>query len=612
MELLNNLVQAIDIQQKCQNDDFHAMMSKPVSERISKGHTLSNLSISKIDFYDEAPNNFCPRLDAGNKFVDKIYIHCPNNCSRFREGASVMLTNGVRKLVMDIVSDGIDDFVLHSNDFEVKNNVLNASSFPKNNWELNAVNTDITHRLLMASWQKLNDNADLLHRMENILSGNQKNTYSENHVSLTDNESQNKAIQRALGCSDFCIIQGPPGTGKTFTIAKLTAALVAEGKKVFITSPTHTAINNCLKDISNELQDKSKVVKLGDAYQATEIAGNQYISRKSKLPFYSYSSDRNFSHNGFVVGATPYALCYPASKKLQGWNFDYVIIDEAAQMSIPLALAAMVYGDKIVFVGDHKQLDPIVPQQSGNVLFDSSIFKKVVDLYPGQISLLNQSYRLNENLIRVPNNLFYNGSLKSHCSVNTEYMKFHCANYPDIINNPSSEILYVHHEFDSLGRSPFEAKVAAGIVSDLLSNGVELKQIGLMSPYRAQIREIKRAIVEGGVLKEENMNSLFIDTVDRMQGQEKDYIIFSLSNSNPAEVEDRLEFFYSPNRLNVAITRARIKCVVITNEKIFKTSSAMADNPENSKELNEGMRTFNEYYKLSTKIENKNTGEEDW
>ena len=141
------------------------------------------------------------------------------------------------------------------------------------------------------------------------------------------------------------------------------------------------------------------------------------------------------------------------------------------------------------------------------------------------------------------------------------------------------------------------------MVLDLLYNGVSLDDIGIISPYRAQIREIKRALVEKNVLTEDNLDSVFVDTVERMQGQEKDYIFFSLANCNPEVVENRLEFFYSPNRLNVAITRAHIKCITFTNEKIFNICRERLDSPDNSVELNTGMKAYLEFEALSTKIE---------
>ena len=603
MELIQNLSQAIDIQQERQDKDFKETMAKPLAERVAKGHTLTNLTIDKIDFYDGMPNSFCPYIGEGNRFIERIYFHCENNCSKFREGSAVVLTNGNISFKMEIESDGVDDFVLHSNDFDVKDNYISINNWPKSGWELNGVNLNITQRLLRASWQRLNDNPALRKYLEDMLNGQLQNHYDSVDYSPSSDDSQNYAIQKAIGCSSFCLIQGPPGTGKTYTIAKLCKKLVESGNKIFITGPTHTAINNCLIALSHELEDKSKVVKIGEKYQAAEILDNANITRKTRLKYVSYVADSNFSQSGFAIGATPFALCYPASKKMEGWKFDYIIMDEAAQLSMPLALAAMMYGQKLVFVGDHMQLDPIIPKNTNNWLFGCSVFKRMVDLYSNHVALLNQSYRLNEELIRIPNQLFYSGKISSKCSTNKEYKYFNCKLYPNIINHPSNEILIIHHNFDGLSRSPYEADMIADIVKDLASNGVKIENIGIMSPYRAQIREIKRSLIERNVLVTEQLANLFIDTVDRMQGQEKDYILFSLANCNPLESVDRLDFFYSPNRLNVAITRAQVKCITIANEKIFSICKESIGKSGIAQELEEGMRTFDNFYRLSTIIE---------
>lgn len=606
MELIQNLSNAIDLQQKRQDEDFAEMAAKPLAERVAKGHTLTNLSISRIDFYDGMPNSFCPVLWDNQKFIDKIYIHCENNCSKYREGTSLMLSNGKLNFKMELETDKIDDFVLHSGDFDVKSNIMDCTNYPQSGWELNAINQNITQRLLKASWQRLYDNPEMAKKMEMMLNGNLNNSYDSFSFYREDlNDSQNTAIRKALGCSSYCIIQGPPGTGKTYTIAKLCVQLIEQGQKVFITGPTHTAINNCLIATAKEIKDKSKIVKIGEKYQVAEILDNPWITRKTRLSYYSYAGNDAFSQTGIVIGATPFALCFPASKKLESWSFDYIIIDEAAQVSMPLALAAMTSGKKIVFVGDHMQLDPIIPPNTNNWLFGSSIFKRMVDLYPNQVVLLNQSYRLNDNLIRIPNQLFYAGRINSCCPVKDDFKKFVCSSHPEIINNPSNELLIIHHDFGALGRSPFEAEMIADMILDLLLNSVSLDDIGIISPYRAQIREIKRALVDKKVLTEDNLDSIFVDTVERMQGQEKDYIFFSLANCNPEEVENRLEFFYSPNRLNVAITRAHIKCITLTNEKIFKICRERIGKSGNSGELDKGMKAFLDFETLSTKIEIK-------
>jgi flagellar biosynthesis GTPase FlhF len=241
MELIQNLSNAIDLQQKRQDEDFEEMKAKPLAERVAKGHTLTNLSISKIEFYDGMPNSFCLPVFGNQKYIDKIYIHCVNNCSRYREGTALMLSNGSLNFKMELEIDKIDDFILRSGDFDVKNNTLDYTNYPISGWELNTINQNITQRLLKASWQRLYDNPELAKKMEMMLNGNLYNGYDSLSFSRGDlNDSQNTAVRKALGCSHFSIIQGPPGTGKTYTIAKLCAKLVEQGLKVFITGPTHT------------------------------------------------------------------------------------------------------------------------------------------------------------------------------------------------------------------------------------------------------------------------------------------------------------------------------------------------------------------------------------
>jgi superfamily I DNA and/or RNA helicase len=211
---------------------------------------------------------------------------------------------------------------------------------------------------------------------------------------------------------------------------------------------------------------------------------------------------------------------------------------------------------------------------------------------------------LNENLIRIPNQLFYNNQLRPDSSTIIPNPQFSGIKHENILNNQDPKILFLHKVFDAKGRSPHEAKLVAEIVADLLKNGVQFRDIAIISPYRAQIREIKKALNSKiGGIDTERTKTLFIDTVDRMQGQERDYVIYSLANSHPLEAKVRLEFFYSPNRLNVAITRAIKKCIVISNYKVFDIiDEELIDMPEYT-ELSDSLNIFKEYKKISTKVE---------
>ena len=444
MTFLQQLSDAIDIQQQRQDQEYNELMSKPLQERVSRGYTMTNLH-AEFEFYDGAPTRFTPAPTGTMRYIDRVRIRCEYNISKFREGTQVRLSHGPLSFVMEIERDDVNDFTLRSGAFEVKNNLLDIRDCPRDGWEINAVNSDITYRLLRATWENLYSHPDFCDHLERFLTGQFRNQYRESPSPTCGNPSQNEAIRKAFACNYFHLIQGPPGTGKTFTIAKIVYFLMKMGKKVFVTAPTHTAINNCLNAIANELQDKRFVVKVGERHQADEILHNPHITRKTSLKLRDYQSNPELSQAGFVAGGTPFALCYPASKKLEGWQFDYVIVDEAAQMSIPLALPAIMHGRRLIFVGDHQQLDPIVPQDTGNKFFDRSIFRQLADLYPQDVTLLDCSYRLNESLIHIPNQLFYDGRITAEHELQRPYTAFTCDAAPQIVNHPSNELLVVHH-----------------------------------------------------------------------------------------------------------------------------------------------------------------------
>jgi len=608
MSVLDDFRQAIAMQQRKDDESYEEQMRLPIDERVAKGITMTNLTV-EFEFHDEPrPNPYWGFLRYPQEYIRSARITCDQNISKFREGEQVILSNGTHKFKMEIIEDTIHRFVVAPNDFDGEYCFIDSVNYVRNNWQINIVKTDLNSRLLTATANNLAADSLRLRRIEQLFSGIMTNTTAPQMVYSQLNNSQNNAVTKALSVNNFHLIQGPPGTGKTKTIAHIAKALINSGKKIFITAPTHTAINNCLNAIASEVKDASKVVKIGEKYQSAEIISNDKITRKTRLRRSNYSIDRQLSQNGIIIGGTPYCFCYPASKRLEGWEFDVAIIDEAAQMSIPLAVSIMSKCDKFIFVGDHKQLDPIVPSNTGLSMFKESIFAKLARLYPSDISLLNISYRLNENLIRIPNQLFYNNQLRSDSSTIKPNPRFSGVKHENILNNNDPKILFLHKVFDAKGRSPHEAKIVAQLVSDLLNNGVQFKDIAIISPYRAQIREIKKALDSKiGGIDTERTKALFVDTVDRMQGQERDYVIYSLANSHPLEAKVRLEFFYSPNRLNVAITRAIKKCIVISNYKVFDIiDEELMDIPEYN-QLKPNLDIFKEYKRIATKIEEQYT-----
>ncbi len=381
MEILNEFRASIDIERLKNLEDFEEQMNQPLDERVAKGVTMSNLKV-EFDFYDGLPNQWCSNLPASKKYISSAKIICENNISKFKEGNPVLLSNGVHRFEMEIDEDSPENFIIKPNDFNVKSCYIDSNDYPKNNWEINAVKVDITAKLLLSAAQILSDNNQTLNKIDSFLNGKTKNSLKNNSLRVGYlNDSQNTAYLKAINASDFCIIQGPPGTGKTETIGNITKQLIESGLNVFITAPTNTAINNCINSIASKVKDSSRVIKIGEKAGNKEVQENQFVMKKSRLAYSSYIKNPIYNQKGIAVGATAYSLCYPASKKLDGWKFDVVIIDEASQLSIPLSIAAMCRTGKYIFVGDHKQLDPIIPKNSKNEMFAESIFSRLARIY---------------------------------------------------------------------------------------------------------------------------------------------------------------------------------------------------------------------------------------
>lgn len=614
MDVLKEFQAAIEIEFAKNLEEFKEQQKLPLDERVAKGVTMTNLRVG-MEFYDDLPNPWCATLHGSNKYIKTVKVFCDNNISKFKEGNSVVLSNGSYRFEMDIEEDSTENFILVHKSYYQMNRYPNIDStnYPKNNWEINAVNVNISTKLLLTAAEVLQVNEATRIKIENFLNGRTKNTYQDYSQKVGYlNDSQNTAYLKAINASDFCIIQGPPGTGKTETIGNIAKHLIDCGLKVFVTAPTHTAINNCLNAVASKIKDNTKVIKIGEKASNKEVQENPFVAKKSRVTYAGYVNNANFSQKGIAIGSTAYSLCYPGSKKLDGWKFDVCIIDEAAQLSIPLSIAAMSRTGKYIFVGDHKQLDPIIPKGSNNEMFAESIFSRLARIYPNEINLLNTSYRLNKSLMKIPNTLFYNNLLQSATTTQEDTARYQGKHHSEILNSDSHKLI-MHNVFDANGRSPHEAKLVAELVSDLLQNGVNIKDIGIMSPFRAQVREIKKEVKK--VLPRsisKPFDILLVDTVDGMQGQERDYIIYSFANSHPLESMRRLDFFYSPNRLNVAITRAIKKCFVISNYKVFDIIDDELRDHDVYEEIKVSLDIFKKYKAMASTAVINQADDKEW
>ncbi|MES2568949.1 MAG: AAA domain-containing protein [Verrucomicrobiota bacterium] len=374
------------------------------------------------------------------------------------------------------------------------------------------------------------------------------------------NESQGEAIAQAVA-TDLChLIQGPPGTGKTFVLAHVIKQRVARGERVLIAAATHRAIHNALNMVRRVAPEIEQIVKIGKEIHDPGLRVPQYEAFSA--------SPLARCEEGYVVGATPFSI---RSRRMRGVEFDVVIVDEAGQVTLPLALMAMLSAERYLFIGDHKQLPPVLQSVPATEAAFSSIFGRLSGR--GFETLLEVTYRMNAELSRWPAGTFYHDRLHPAPENAGRRLALPQAarDFTEILD-PQKPLVFV--ELDHCNAQRFsndEAIFVADLLADLCRAGFALSQVAVVVPFRRQARQIRFFLKTRTALHGHDLSECVIDTVDRMQGQEREVVIISMTASEPGYVSRLAGFILQPQRLNVAVTRARSKVIILASEQLALT-----------------------------------------
>ena len=372
--------------------------------------------------------------------------------------------------------------------------------------------------------------------------------YAEEHGL---NPQQSDAVGKAVAAKYLACIQGPPGTGKTKVISLVAKLLVNQGQRVFITSHTHMAINNALNKIADE---NIPVIKVG-AKGCTK-------GLNKSVKHYEYGDDwDNKPDSGYVIGATPFATC---SARLEQYDFDTVIFDEASQITLPLAIMAMRKAKRFVFVGDHKQLPPVI--LSASVLDDCSIFSRMISGNPDVSVMLNQTYRMCKALSAWPSQFYYSGRLVSAGPNATRLFKLskQPKKFGEILSDKYPFVFIKSPKINARNVNKSEAELVVEIIETAIDAGLSADEIGVVTPFRNHAKVLKSCLAERQRIL--SSKTIITDTVERMQGQEREMIIISLCSTDPQYISAIAEFFFQAERLNVAITRPQTKLILVGPE----------------------------------------------
>ncbi len=380
-------------------------------------------------------------------------------------------------------------------------------------------------------------------------------------------ESQSEAIAQAYATDLYHLIQGPPGTGKTFVLAHLVHLLVADGYRVLVSGLTHRAINNALNKIY-DIDPMLPVCKIGLESRAGDL----------NVPNYENFIESGFGDlsKGYAVGGTPFAC--RSQKRLAGVEFDVIIFDEASQITLSLAIMGMLSGKKYIFIGDERQLPPVTSLKSTSGA-NTSIFSYLSGR--GAEKMLTTTYRMNDIISRWPSHEFYNDQLRPDPHVaNRRLTLKQTDGIWDHVLNPDEPLVFIDlHQRGNTTRSQREAEIITGIIQSLLSAQLLAEQIGVVVPYRAQGRLI-RSLLRSSLANAGTAREIVVDTVERMQGQEREVVFVSLTTSNATFAAQLADFYFQPERLNVAITRPRTKLIIVGSKNVLKAEPALPEHQD--------------------------------
>jgi len=592
---MENLIQrlnlAIDAEYDAKKQEAKDLLTIPIETRILKGNTITK--VTARSFYLLGQDN------SATISFNKVIVTCKDNISKFREGSPVILSGYGNNFKFEIIEDNGDEMILEETyySYSIPSNLNGASD-----WQINEASVDIRH-IVKNSTAILTSDPNKFRFLSGILNGTVLPSFStarnQKAIQIAEgtclNQSQKEAFIKAYSVENYFLIQGPPGSGKTWLLAHLALEFAKEGNKVLVTASTHTAINNALQKIST-LSHYPDIIKVGNKIQSDGL----YHNGSDAKNFADFRNKGYSNHStGIIVGATCYS---PHTKKLEFMDWDVIIIDEAGQLGIPLAMAAMVKGKKFIFIGDHKQLPPIISDNQDDVEFSKSIFEHLFQFAPGL--MLNTTYRMNKEINRFPSKQFYGGRLLPEAKNANWILNIpnDFARHQTILDITKPEVLFCHHHQSHHSRSEFEAEMIAEFVDEFIKKGINPDEIAIITPFRVQVRQIKKSLASLEIY-DQIKEKLFVDTIEKIQGQERDIVIYSLATSDPIKAEQRADFFFSPNRFNVALTRAKKKRIVIANKSLFEYESK--DNV-----LNLLIQNFNDFYKDSYIVEEKTETED--
>lgn len=426
------------------------------------------------------------------------------------------------------------------------------------------------------------------------------------------NPTQERAVNEVLWAKDVAIVHGPPGTGKTTTLVEAINETLMRESQVLVCAQSNMAVDW----ISEKLVDRGiNVLRIGNPTRVNDkMLGFTYERRFEGHPDYpqlwairkairelrknrkkgsenyhqkmerlkSRAAELEIRINAELFGEARVIACTlvgSANRLLDGMKFGTLFIDEAAQALEAACWIPMRRASRVILAGDHCQLPPTVKSIAAlRAGLGKTLMERIAENKPEVVTLLRIQYRMNDEIMRFSSDWFYHGKVESAPQI--KYRGILDYDHPIEWIDTSDEENQVTIEGEdenfkeqfvgeSFGRiNKAEAELTLLTLAEyftkigkqrVLEDSID---VGIISPYRAQVQYLKRLIKKYEFFKPYR-RLISVNTVDGFQGQERDVILISLVRSND---EGQIGFLKDLRRMNVAMTRARMKLIILGNK----------------------------------------------
>lgn len=454
------------------------------------------------------------------------------------------------------------------------------------------------------------DNEQIINTAHILLGDAEANFSNEFYIDHPKlNQSQNKAVNLILSAKNLAIVHGPPGTGKTTTLVHSIEYTLKNEKQVLVCAPSNTAVDLLVEKLSERglnvvrighparvdeavlkttldakithhenykdvrmLRKKTEeLYKMAGKYkrnfnEAERIQRREFYAEARKLKeetkyLTNYITD-NILADAQVIAST---MVGAGNFAIRGMKFRTVFLDEAAQSLEPAAWIPILKAERVIMAGDHNQLPPTIKSyKAAKNGLEITLFEKAIKRNSADV-MLQMQYRMNKQIMSFSSNYFYKNMLIANENV-ADWKIFENDTPVEFIDTAGTGF---EEKIDEETKSTFNPEEVNLLFKHFEAYISEIKQntdlstiqdIGIISPYRAQVKRLQQYFDEYFDLNEDLKAKISINTVDSFQGQEKDIIYISLVRSNE---KGEIGFLADIRRMNVAMTRARKKLVVI-------------------------------------------------